>query len=69
MFLRGVLVYEMLEGCELERLNNVPVYDDTVTLNVPVLASWYANAMNLDPESRYLMPCNASTSWDFPTVM
>ncbi|GHC37323.1 hypothetical protein GCM10010096_03480 [Alcaligenes pakistanensis] len=61
VFLLGVLVYEMLEGCELERLNNVPVYDDTVTLNVPVLAPWYANAMNLDPESRY---CNASEALD-----
>lgn len=29
VFLLGVLVYELLEGRELERLNDVPVYDGT----------------------------------------
>lgn len=53
VFLLGVLVYEMLEGRELERLNDVPVYDDAVTLDVPTLAPWYAKAMDLDPRTRY----------------
>ena len=61
VFLLGVLVYEMLEGRELERLNAVPVYDDTVTLDCPVLAPWYAKAMDLDPEERYR---NASEALD-----
>jgi serine/threonine protein kinase len=61
VFLLGVLVYEMLEGRELERLNDVPVYDSTLTLNVPALAPWYAKAMDLDPEARYR---NASEALD-----
>ncbi len=61
VFLLGVLVYEMLEGRELERLNDVPVYDGAVTLNVPALAPWYANAMDLDPGARYR---NASEALD-----
>lgn len=61
VFLLGVLVYEMLESRELERLNNVPVYDDAVTLVVPALAPWYAKAMDLDPKTRYH---NASEALD-----
>ena len=61
VFLLGVLVHEMLEGRELERLNDVPVYDSTLTLNVPALAPWYAKAMDLDPEARYR---NASEALD-----
>ncbi len=61
VFLLGVLVYEMLESHALERLNNVPVYDDTVTLVVPALAPWYAKAMDLDPKTRYR---NASEALD-----
>ena len=61
VFLLGVLVYEMLEGHELERLNDVPVYDDAVTLGVPALAPWYAKAMDLDPKMRYR---NASEALD-----
>lgn len=61
VFLLGVLVYEMLERCELERLNDVPVYDDAVTLGVPALAPWYAKAMDLDPTTRYR---NASEALD-----
>lgn len=61
VFLLGVLVYEMLESHELERLNNVPVYDDAVTLVVPALAPWYAKAMDLDPKTRYR---NASEALD-----
>lgn len=53
VFLLGVLVYEMLESRELERLNDVPVYDDTVTLDFATLASWYSKAMDLDPQTRY----------------
>ncbi|RCW65162.1 AAA domain-containing protein [Pseudorhodoferax soli] len=52
-FLLGVLVYELMEGRELERRNQVPVYDGTATLNVPALAPWYAQAMSLDPAARY----------------
>lgn len=61
VFLLGVLIYEMLEGRELERINAVPVYNDIVTLNLPVLTSWYAKAMDLDPEARYR---NASEALD-----
>lgn len=61
VFLLGVLVYEMLEGHEVERLNNVPVFDSTRTLNVPALAPWYAKAMDLDPAARYR---NASEALD-----
>lgn len=53
VFLLGVLVYEMLEGRELERLNDVPVFDSAAELRVPVLAPWYAKAMDLDPAARY----------------
>lgn len=53
VFLLGVLVYEMLEGRELERVNRVPVYDSTVSLAMPALASWYAQTMDLDPSARY----------------
>lgn len=53
VFLLGVLAYEMLEGRELERINRVPVYDNTVALRVPALAPWYAQAMDLDPSARY----------------
>ena len=51
----------VLEGRELERLNDVPVYDGTLTLNVPALAPWYAKAMDLDPAARYR---NASEALD-----
>lgn len=61
VFLLGVLIYEMLEGRELERINAVPVYDDIVTLNLPMLAPWYAKAMDLDPAARY---GNASDALD-----
>lgn len=61
VFLLGVLVYEMLEARELERLNAVPVYDDTVTRDCPALAPWYAKAMDLDPQARYR---NASEALD-----
>ncbi|MDR6356852.1 serine/threonine protein kinase [Pseudomonas psychrotolerans] len=61
VFLLGVLVYEMLEGHELERLNGVPVYDDAVSLVVPVLGPWYAKAMDLNPKTRYR---NASDALD-----
>jgi serine/threonine protein kinase len=61
VFLLGVLVYEMLEGRELERLNQVPVYDSTASLNIPTLASWYARAMDLNPAGRYR---NASEALD-----
>lgn len=61
VFLLGVLIYEMLEGRDLERINNVPVYDDVVTLNFPALTSWYAKAMDLDPEARFR---NASEALD-----
>jgi len=53
VFLLGVLVYEMLEGHELERLNDIPIFDSTAELRVPVLAPWYAKAMDLDPSARY----------------
>jgi serine/threonine protein kinase len=61
VFLLGVLIYEMLEGRELERLNNVPVYDGSATLTLPALAPWYAKAMDLTPEARYR---NASEALD-----
>lgn len=61
VFLLGVLVYEMMQGRELERINRVPVYDSTTSLNVPALAPWYAQAMSPDPAARYR---NASEALD-----
>ncbi len=53
VFLLGVLVYEMLEGKELERVNRVPLYDTDALLAAPALALWYAKAMDWDPAARY----------------
>ncbi|MFJ9449125.1 AAA domain-containing protein [Herbaspirillum sp. NPDC101397] len=53
VFLLGVLIYELLEGRDLDRLNQVPVYDNTLSLIVPALASWYSKSMDLDPAARY----------------
>jgi serine/threonine protein kinase len=53
VFLLGVLVYEMLEGRELERVNRVPLYDIDPLLAAPALAHWYAKAMDWDPAARY----------------
>lgn len=53
VFLLGVLVYEMLEGRELERVNRVPLYDVDPLQAAPALAHWYAKAMDWDPAARY----------------
>jgi len=53
VFLLGVLVYEMLEGKELERVDRVPHYDIDALLETPALAPWYAKAMDWDPTARY----------------
>lgn len=53
VFLLGVLVYEMLERVELERVNCVPLYDSNVSLKVAALASWYAKSMDWEPSARY----------------
>lgn len=53
VFLLGVLVYEMLEGKELERVNRVPLYDIGALLTTPAIAPWYAKAMDWDPAARY----------------
>ncbi|WP_439672914.1 non-specific serine/threonine protein kinase (plasmid) [Cupriavidus necator] len=53
VFLLGVLVYEMLESKELERVNRVPLYDCNASLTVPALAPWYAKSMDWEPSERY----------------
>lgn len=61
VFLLGVLVYELLEGRELERVNNVPLFDTKQQLVVPALREWYETAMDWEPQTRYR---SASTSLD-----
>lgn len=53
VFLLGVLVFEMLEAQELERVKRVPLYDTKQVLRLPELASWYERAMDWDPSARY----------------
>lgn len=53
VFLLGVLVYEMLEGKELERVNRVPLYDSKQQLAVTALGPWYEKAMDWEPSARY----------------
>lgn len=53
VFLLGVLVYEMLEGRELERVNRVPLYDGKQSLVVAQLGPWYDKAMDWEPSTRY----------------
>lgn len=53
VFLLGVLVFEMLEGKDLERVNRVPVYDANAPLAVPALGPWYAKSMDWEPTARY----------------
>jgi serine/threonine protein kinase len=53
VFLLGVLVYEMLESQELERVNRVPLYDTKRELKLASLAPWYERAMDWDPTARY----------------
>ena len=53
VFLLGVLVYEMLEGKELERVNRVPLYDSKQPLAVAALGPWYEKAMDWEPSARY----------------
>jgi serine/threonine protein kinase len=53
VFLLGVLVYEMLEGRELERVNRVPLYDGKQQLVVDALSPWYEKAMDWEPSTRY----------------
>ena len=53
VFLLGVLVYEMLERKELERVNRVPLYDAKLPLQLPALAQWYERAMDWEPSARF----------------
>lgn len=53
VFLLGVLVYEMLESKELERVNRVPLYDTKLALQLPALAPWYERAMDWEPSARF----------------
>lgn len=53
VFLLGVLVYEMLEGKELERVNRVPLYDSKQHLTATALGPWYEKAMDWEPSARY----------------
>ena len=53
VFLIGVLVYEMLEAKELERVNRVPLYDTKLALQLPALGPWYERAMDWDPSARF----------------
>ena len=53
VFLLGVLVYEMLEGKELERVNRVPLYDTKLGLGLPSLAPWYERALDWEPSARF----------------
>lgn len=53
VFLLGVLVYELVEGDELERVNSVPLYDAKRNLSISVLGPWYERAMEWAPAARF----------------
>ena len=53
VFLLGTLVYEMLEGRELERVNRVPLFDAKLPLQLPALTQWYERAMDWEPSARF----------------
>lgn len=53
VFLLGVLIYEMLEGKELERVDRVPLYDSAQPLVVPAIGPWYEKAMDWEPSARF----------------
>ena len=53
VFLLGVLVFELLEAQELERVNSVPLFDAQQGLEVGALKGWYETAMDWEPKGRY----------------
>ncbi len=53
VFLLGVIVFEMLEDKELERVDQVPLYDNKHPLTVTALGPWYEKAMEWTPSARY----------------
>ena len=54
VFLLGVLLYEMMEGLSLERVDSVPLFDEKQTLVLPVLQSWYEKALSWEPGERFV---------------
>lgn len=53
VFLLGVLIFELLERQELSRLDEVPLFDEATSLELPSLQGWYKQAMDWDPLRRF----------------
>ncbi|WP_425252134.1 AAA domain-containing protein [Janthinobacterium sp. NFX145] len=53
VFLLGVLLYELIEGIALERVDSVPLFDDNRALVLPLLLSWYTKALDWEPKERF----------------
>ena len=53
VFLIGALLYELIEGIALERVDSVPLFDDNRALAHPILQSWYAKALDWEPKGRF----------------
>ncbi|MGV7209348.1 AAA domain-containing protein [Oxalobacteraceae bacterium A2-2] len=59
VFLLGVLIFELLERRELSRLDEVPLFDEAVPLEVTSLQGWYRQAMDWDPLRRFTTASDA----------
>lgn len=75
VFLLGALLFELLEGTALERVNDVPLFDVKQELTFEALRKWFAKCLEWDAASRYgsaadaLDAFNAAVSRDWePTV-
>ncbi|POS07419.1 DNA helicase [Burkholderia gladioli] len=76
VFLLGALIFELLEGTELERVNDVPLFDVKQDLTFEALRQWFAKCLDWDATTRYdsasdaLDAFNAAVSRDWePTVI
>jgi serine/threonine protein kinase len=75
VFLLGALLFELLEGVALERVNEVPLFDVKQDLKFEALRNWFARCLEWDADSRFdaasdaLDAFNAAVSRDWePTV-
>jgi len=59
VFLLGVLIYELLEHRELPRLDEVPMFDESVPLQISSLRDWYRQAMDWDSLRRFTTAAEA----------